>query len=126
DVAARIEFLEGDLLAPLAGRGLEGKIDLLLSNPPYVSDADYARLPRDVKEHEPERALRAGPLGTEMHARLFRAGAALVRPGGYVLVEVGAGQAAAVREIATSAGFGEIATLRDFQGIERTIVAKRV
>jgi release factor glutamine methyltransferase len=126
EIAGRVEFVEGDLLAPLRGRGLEGAVDLLLSNPPYVCDADYARLPRDVKEHEPELALRAGPQGTEIHERLFREGVALVRAGGRVLVEVAAGQAAAVRALAIAAGFGEVATLRDFQGIERVIVAKRV
>ncbi|MBI1851468.1 MAG: peptide chain release factor N(5)-glutamine methyltransferase [Planctomycetes bacterium] len=126
DVVARVEFVLGDLLAPLAGRGLEGRVDLLLSNPPYVSDAEYARLPRDVKDHEPELALRAGPRGTELHERLFRDGVAYVRPGGLVLVEVGAGQAAEVRAIAETNGWGEVVTLRDFQGIERIVVARRV
>jgi release factor glutamine methyltransferase len=67
-VAERIEFLQGDLLGPLApGR----ELDFVASNPPYVSEAEWESLPPDVKKYEPRTALVAGPLGTEVIARLI-------------------------------------------------------
>ncbi len=125
-IASRVELLHGDLFEPLEKRGLEGAIDLVISNPPYISDAEVRELPRDVRDYEPEIALRAGPRGTEIHERLFATAPRYLRGGGSILLEVAAGQADAVKRIAGSiSAFGEIVSLRDFQGIERVIAARR-
>ncbi len=98
-----------------------GEFDAVLSNPPYV--ATGARLPADVLR-EPHVALFAGADGLDVIRRLLaeagsRAGVALLA------LEVGEGQATAVRELALAAGFGESETRRDLAGIERVVVAWR-
>ena len=67
-VAERIELIECDLLAEV---DLEPPLDFVVSNPPYVSAAEYEKLPRDVKDFEPREALLAGPKGTEVIERLL-------------------------------------------------------
>jgi len=84
-LAERIEFLEGDLLAPLApGEAF----DLIVSNPPYVSASEWETLEPDVRNYEPRGALVAGPLGTEVIARLIPQAAERLRPGGHLLLEI--------------------------------------
>jgi release factor glutamine methyltransferase len=84
-VAERIEYLEGDLLGPVAsGR----EFDLIVSNPPYVSDSEWEALAPDVRHYEPRTALVAGPQGTEVIARLIPQAAERLRPGGHLLLEI--------------------------------------
>jgi release factor glutamine methyltransferase len=94
-VAERVRFLEGDLLAPLA----EGEaFDFVLSNPPYIPRAELARLAPEVRDHEPRLALDGGEDGFAVFDRLLAAAPAHLKPGGYLLVEIGAGQEAGGRE----------------------------
>ena len=69
-----------------------GEIDLLVANPPYLSDADWEQVPADVR-YEPKGALVAGPDGIEVVVRILRGLAAWLRPGGRALIEVGEDQA---------------------------------
>lgn len=87
-VAAKIEFVSGDLFDPLATTGLEGRVDLIVCNPPYVREDDWAGLPREIREHEPKGALVAGPEGTEFHFRLIDEAHGFLRPGGLLIVEM--------------------------------------
>ncbi len=91
-VAAQLELLEGDLWAPVAGR----VYDLIVSNPPYVSDSEMTALPPEYG-HEPELGLRSGPAGLDVVARILAGARAQLRPGGLLVVEVG-NSAAAVAE----------------------------
>ena len=113
-----VELLEGDLLAPV-----EGPLDAVLSNPPYVADADRGTLAPDITRHEPEIALYAGDDGLSLIRRLApqaaASGAALLA------LEVGFGQAAAVAEIVREAGFADTHELADLAGIERVVVGRR-
>ena len=113
-----VELLEGDLLEPVSGR-----LDAVLSNPPYVADADRATLAPDITRHEPALALYAGADGLSLIRRLAPAaagsGAALLA------LEVGFGQAEAVAEIVRAAGFGETEAVADLAGIERVVVGRR-
>jgi len=84
-VADRIEFVEGDLLAGLPP---EPAFAVIASNPPYVSESEYAALPAQVKDHEPRQALLAGPLGTEVIERLIPQAAERLIPGGLLVLEV--------------------------------------
>jgi release factor glutamine methyltransferase len=89
-----VEVSMGDLLDPLSG-AMAGTIDLLVSNPPYVTKGEYDSLPEEVKV-EPYAALVGG---TEVHRRLVDAAADWLRPGGWLVVEIGADQGPAVRAL---------------------------
>jgi ribosomal protein L3 glutamine methyltransferase len=83
-VGGQVRLLEGDLWTPVADRAY----DLIVSNPPYVSDADMAALPPEYA-HEPELGLRSGPAGLDVVARILAGAADHLRPGGVLVVEVG-------------------------------------
>jgi len=82
-----VTFLEGDLFEPLPTH-LRGHIDLLVSNPPYVTEAEFGDLPPDVRDHEPVVALVSGPEGDEVLRRIADAAIEWLRPGGVVLCEM--------------------------------------
>ena len=98
-VGGRIIWLEGDLLESLAERELESQVDVIVSNPPYIAEAEWATLQPEVKLFEPRSALVAGPQGTELHERLLREAGRYLSPGGALIMEIGAGQARAMRRI---------------------------
>ncbi len=81
----RIRFVQSDLMEALSP---QEPFHLICSNPPYVSEEEFARLPRDVRDHEPYQALVAGPRGTEVIARLVPQAAERLTPGGWLLVEI--------------------------------------
>lgn len=99
----RVQLREGDLFEALPA-SLRGRVDVLVSNPPYIAEAEWRDLPADVRA-EPYRALVAGPRGTEMLERLAAGAAHWVRPSGTVAVETGETQAAAVQEAFRAGGF---------------------
>jgi release factor glutamine methyltransferase len=111
-----VELRHGDLLA-----GVTGRIDAVVSNPPYVEDG--AELAPDIVRHEPALALRAGPEGLDVIRRLLPAAGATAA--GRVALEVGAGQAAAVADLIREAGFPQVETIQDLAGIERVLVGRR-
>jgi release factor glutamine methyltransferase len=110
----------GDLLDALDG-GLAGSIDMIVSNPPYVSERDYPTLPPEVRLHEPYRALVAGPLGTEVQLRLVMQAARWLAPGGWLMMEGGGDQMEALGEEAASCGYSEINVLKDLNGVPRVV-----
>jgi len=91
--ATNIEFVRGDLYGSLRGRELEGRVDFIVSNPPYVAAAEWSRLAPEVRDHEPRRALVPGPTGLEAIRRLIRGSRRFLKPGGILLLEFGDGQA---------------------------------
>jgi release factor glutamine methyltransferase len=97
-VADRIHFLQADLASPL-----RGPVDILVSNPPYVAEEEWASLPQSVREHEPRLALDGGPGGLRVVRRLLADAARLLRPGRALLVEIGAGQGADAAALARAA-----------------------
>jgi len=114
---ANVTFVQGRWLDAIAGR-----FDFIVTNPPYVA-ADDPHLP--ALAHEPELALVPGPTGLEaIEAIVGRAPARLV-PGGWLLVEHGAAQAAAARRMFRQAGLGEVETFRDLAGLERVTAGRR-
>jgi len=98
---------------------LHARFDLILSNPPYIPGADIAGLMPEVALHEPRRALDGGPDGLDAYRDLLRHMPALLQPGGTAVLELGAGQAAAVSGLAEG---WTVALRRDLAGIERAIV----
>jgi release factor glutamine methyltransferase len=124
-VSERITFLRGDLFAPLAGRRGEEGFDVILSNPPYIPEAEWAALEPEVRVHEPKAALTPGPDGLAIHRRLAAGAAAWLRPGGVLLAEIGAGQDAVARGFYPLQGPLELVAIEpDLAGIPRVIVAR--
>jgi release factor glutamine methyltransferase len=125
-VEDRVVFAFGDLLAD-ATRTTFGVFDLIVSNPPYVSDGDRATLPPEVRDYEPAAALFAGPDGLDVIRRMIPAAAARLKTGGSLIFEIGAGQDAAVSELISAApGLRMVGLRNDLQGIPRTVVAERI
>ncbi len=123
-LADRIEFREGDLLEPLCAR--PGSLDALVSNPPYIPTAEIEGLQAEVRDFEPRAALDGGPDGLALIGRIVAGAAPLLRHGGWLLLEIGAGQADRVRTLLQRTGrFVEISSRRDLGGIERVIAARR-
>lgn len=123
-LGGRIAFLQGSLLEPIAG--CAGALDALVSNPPYVPTAELAGLQPEVRDHEPRTALDGGPDGLTVIAALVHGAPSMLRRGGWLLLEVGAGQAAAVRALTEACGAYEgVSTLRDLAGIERVVAARK-
>ncbi|MBI3807630.1 MAG: peptide chain release factor N(5)-glutamine methyltransferase [Nitrospirae bacterium] len=127
EVCERITWLEGDLLRPLAEKGLEGRIDVIISNPPYIAEADWATLQPEVRLFEPRGALVAGPQGTELHERLLQESSRYLASGGALIMEIGAGQARAMRRIVEQIpGYRFHRLVYDEAGLERVVIVERV
>ncbi|MBP5200261.1 MAG: peptide chain release factor N(5)-glutamine methyltransferase [Schwartzia sp.] len=116
-LSERVQFFEGDLLAPLAGE----TFDAIVSNPPYIPGAEIEGLPREVRA-EPKIALDGGADGLDFYRRLVRESSALLKDGGFLAVECGDTQAGAIAEMAKDGGFGKTEIVRDLADKERVIV----
>lgn len=145
-VAERVHFLhtnllEGIPLSPLVTRHSPLGFDLIVSNPPYIARNDSATLPREVRDHEPHAALFGGPTGVEIYSRLIEQAAALLRPGGILVLELGYNFADEVRKMfdvqhprkgsqvpgkGSLGDWSNISITNDLAGIPRVIAAERV
>jgi release factor glutamine methyltransferase len=121
-VLDRILFLCCDLMTGFPPGPL---FDFILSNPPYVARTEYNTMPGTVREHEPHLALFAGESGLDVFRRLIPQAAERLVPGGYLLVEVGIEQAAAVKQIVLEEKIAVESLVNDLQGIPRCIVARK-
>jgi release factor glutamine methyltransferase len=125
-VLDRVTWLDGDLLYPLTGRGLEGAIDVIVSNPPYIAEADWVDLQPEVRDFEPRQALVSGLRGIECHERLLKDARRYLSSGGALIMEIGAGQGQAVRQLVeTIGGYGPVRLIRDLGDIERVVIVER-
>ena len=121
-VADLVEFREARYLD-----GVEGPFDLIVSNPPYVTDEEYASLAPEVHDFEPRSALAAGPDGLDDIREVLSAAASALRSGGVLLMEIGHRQADAVRAVvASTPSLALIRISPDLQGIPRIVVAQRL
>lgn len=118
-LAARAQFIRADY-----GQSLAGPFDLVVSNPPYIRSNDIAGLATEVRDHDPRLALDGGQDGLDAYRSIAGDARRLLRPGGTLIVEIGAGQADAVVEIFRAAGL-DVATpaRRDLAGHERALQA---
>lgn len=117
ELSERVQFFEGDLLAPLTGE----TFDAIVSNPPYIPGADIESLPREVRA-EPRLALDGGADGLDFYRRLVGESAALLNDGGFLAVECGDTQAGAIAEMAAAGAFGKAEIVRDLADKERVVV----
>ena len=119
-VASRIDFVQGELLTPLPGR-----FDLIVANLPYVPTRLYAKLPPEIREHEPAVALHAGRRGTALIEALLAQAQARLHPGGLLLAEHAWNQGRRLREAARAAfPSAAIETRRDLAGRQRMLVVR--
>ena len=105
--------------------GRSGDVDLLVSNPPYIAETDRASLPTDVVDYEPHAALFGGDDGLDVIRALLPAASTALRPGGWLIMEIGLGQEGRVRALLDDACLQWVATQPDLAGIPRVIVARR-
>jgi release factor glutamine methyltransferase len=120
-----VEALLGDLDGPLPP-ALRGGVDVITAVVPYVPADELVFLPRDVVAYEPRRALDGGQGGVEVQSTVVARSAPWLRPGGWLLLEIGGGQAATVIAAMEAAGLGECTTLRDEEGDDRAVVGRRL
>ena len=120
--AARVQLVRGDGLDALR----PGSAAAVLANPPYVEPADFAALPDDVRRHEPHAALVPSEGSVRaMYARLLAQSRSVLVPGGWLLCELGAGQAALVLALASASGFAWTEVRQDLSGHDRVLLARR-
>ncbi len=117
-LAARARFLVGDW-----GRALGGQFDVIVANPPYIPDQEIAGLQPEVRCFEPRLALAGGADGLDAFHAIRPDIARLLAPGGFVALEIGAGQAEAVSTMLRDAGLGQIRVHADLAGRPRCVVA---
>ncbi|GAW68652.1 n5-glutamine S-adenosyl-L-methionine-dependent methyltransferase [Geoanaerobacter pelophilus] len=111
-----VQFFHGSLFEPFAGK----RFDMVVSNPPYITSTDLASLQQEVRDFEPVGALDGGGDGLDFYRRITADAPAHLNPGGWLLFEVGAGQAGDVLELLNSCGFtNDRFTQTDPAGIER-------
>ncbi|WP_324649782.1 peptide chain release factor N(5)-glutamine methyltransferase [Georgenia sp. H159] len=123
-LAPHVTLVAGDAATALPE--LDGTVDVVVSNPPYVPPDAVPRDP-EVREHDPDLALYGGGAdGLDVPRAVLRSAARLLRPGGTVVMEHAEVQAAAVREAAAGTGaFVDVRTVRDLSGRDRMVVARR-
>ena len=125
-LSRNVTAIAADALEPPPS--LLGTFDAIVSNPPYIPTGELVDLDVSVRDYEPITALDGGPDGLYFFRAIVTNWPAMLKPGGYLALECGIGQAQAVREIMDDGGLSKIKTFTDTQGIERVIigVAKNV
>jgi release factor glutamine methyltransferase len=120
-LAGRIQFVEGLGLDALP---LESRYDLVVTNPPYVPSGEINSLMPEVRDHDPVLALDGGPDGLDFYRVLANGLRSRLQAQGAVMMEFGYGQAAAIAEIFSLAGWGKGEVIRDYSGCERIFIAQ--
>ena len=122
-VSGRIQFVASNLLDAIRRSPLS--FDLIVSNPPYVGRREKETLSREVREHEPEIALYGGEEGYELYARLVSQSADRLKPGGFLVLELGYNSLPAVRPLFDPPSWINTGVTNDLAGIPRVIAAER-
>lgn len=120
ELAGRASFHQSDLLASLP---VESAFDFVVSNPPYVGESEPEKVQREVREFEPKVAVFAGEKGLEVYERLIPQARCVLKPGGWLVVEIGYSIENAVRGLLE--GWSEIRVTNDLQGIPRVVAARK-
>jgi release factor glutamine methyltransferase len=115
-VLDRLTLLQSNLLAALDG----ADFDVVVSNPPYIAEGEV--LETQVSNYEPQSALYAGPTGLEVYERLIPEARNVLKPGGWLLLEIGFGQQPAVEALLR--GWRSVSVVHDLQGIPRVLQAR--
>ena len=116
DRQGRISFIESDLF-----HGIEGRFDIIVSNPPYIRSGEIPGLMPEVREHEPVLALDGGEDGLDFYRRILEGCRAHLCGGGMLFLEIGYDQGEAVSGLLAEAGFLEVAVVKDYAGLDRVV-----
>jgi release factor glutamine methyltransferase len=125
-VADRIEFVISDCFSTLnAADSKQSQFDLIVSNPPYITEPAFAGLQREVRDFEPRNALVAGADGLAVIRRLLLEAGSFVKTGGHFLFEIGFDQSAAVEQLIDPKSWQLLDIHQDLQGIPRTVALEK-
>lgn len=119
-LADRARFAVGDWAA-----SIRGPVDAIVANPPYIPTQDIDVLAPEVARYDPRPALDGGRDGLDAYRRIIPQAAALLAPGGFLAMEIGTTQSAAVAAMAEAAGLASIATIADLGGLPRVVVGQK-
>jgi release factor glutamine methyltransferase len=126
-VQERVVVAQGDLFAGLHGLGLEGTIDLVVCNPPYISQAKLAGERAVLLESEPREAFDGGPYGLSIHQRVVREALPFLKPGGWLLFEIGVGQERQVKMLfERTRAYEEIRSVANSAGEVRVVAGRKI
>jgi len=112
----QVRLVESDLFG-----AVNGMYDMIVSNPPYIPSGVIGSLQPEVRDHEPLSALDGGEDGLYFYHRITEECGKYLKPGGMLFYEIGFDQGAAVSEILSQAGFGEIRVIKDYAGLDRVV-----
>lgn len=126
-LAERVHVGQGDMFAGLAGLGLEGEVDVVVCNPPYISTGKLETDSAHLLESEPREAFDAGPYGISIHQRLIAEAPAFLKSGGWLAFEFGAGQDRQAKVLLTRArAYDAIEMIADDTGAPRVAIARKI
>jgi release factor glutamine methyltransferase len=125
DNARRLNLNSAHFVACNMAAALRGPFDLIVSNPPYIASAEIAGLAPEVRDFDPRAALDGGSDGLAFYRAIAVAAPALLAPGGALMVELGAGQAAAVAALFAAGGLVPGAPRHDLMGVPRALCAAK-
>ena len=121
-LGGRVSCVQADALKPAAA--FLGKFDMIVSNPPYITTDEMLNLPRSVKDYEPHLALHGGTDGLDFYRSIAQNFSSALRPGGFLCFEFGFGQGNDVCSILEKCGFSILERTRDYNDIERAVLAQ--
>ena len=122
----RVKVGQGDLFAGLADFALEGTVDAVVCNPPYISTGKLESEKAELLAQEPREAFDGGPYGIAIHQRVVRDALAFLKPGGLLMFEIGAGQARQVTALfARAKGYEAVESVPDASGEVRVLHTRK-
>ena len=132
DLNLGIRVIESDLFDHMSvtdtgsdQKEVVGQFDVLVCNPPYVTDGEYESLMPEVKEHEPKLALTAGADGLDIYRRIAADAGAFLKDGAVMLLEIGCSQAQAVSDLLKEHGYCDIKVVKDLAELDRVIICRK-
>ena len=129
DVESRADFVESDLFsAPYfceKGGKDSGKYDILISNPPYIATEEIETLMEEVRLHDPRKALDGMEDGLYFYRKITAQAGNYLKPGGWLLYEIGCTQGEAVSEMLRNAGFEKVQVVKDLPGLDRVVMGQK-
>lgn len=121
-VMDRLKIFEGNLAEPLFLEGLEGELNALVSNPPYISSGEMESLPTSVRCYEPHLALYGGEEGLDFYEKILKVAPRLLKKGGILAFEIGYNQGEALKKMIKNTGkFADINIEKDLAGFDRCV-----
>lgn len=116
EIAGRVRFLQSDLFEKV-----EGKFEIIVSNPPYIASAEVDKLMPEVRDHEPRMALDGTEDGLEFYRRIIAEAGQYLVSSGMLFFEIGYDQGQAVSELMRKHGYREVQVVQDYAGLDRVV-----